>query len=61
MTNLKELTPEGLAANLLFEANKLEQFEHECILCEELIFQIKLEFTTRGLHPVNYVFKSNSL
>ena len=60
MTNLKEPTPEVLAANLLFEKEKIRVYYEAASLCNENMPAIYDEFKSRGLNFFDYKVKDDS-
>lgn len=60
MINFKELTPEGLAANLLFEKEKIRAYYGAVSLCNENTSAIYDEFKSRGLISTDYEVKDDS-
>lgn len=60
MTSLKELTPEGLAANLLFEKEKIRVYYEIVSICNKNMSVIYDEFKSRGLISTDYEVKNDS-
>ena len=60
MTNLKEPAPEGLAANLLFEKEKIRVYYEAVSLCNENMSAILDEFKNRELISTDYEVKDDN-